>query len=940
MPPKHKLGRKQNKPQSNPRTQRAPSSTSDTHLVHLTITHSKQNDTKSSLDPPSISITTDVVTITANDRYYVRVSKQILQNELKRKRINVESLLEQALLEGDEISLPASAPSDWRLVLQDSITADALKQGCISLFEQVQNGMKFSPIEVFHAVRFLEYATIHIEYRETGHASLIESIFPEEVQCQTKLTSALIKLVCHPSDKLREASLSFFDVYLSNSRDEFLFAVAATGLLPQLFEHLKPHEIPLNRTTLDFHRHFTSIMDNFFRCSSWRSFGPLTLRLDAHSAKEAISKLIGPLFQPFCAYLRYLIACPACPTDSPSGISLLSNLRMYKERVLYLHDNLTNPELQRFFDELRKNMTEELVSSLGLETTKESLHRLLFGERKMTNELRWVEIFEEILARLSEGRQFSDLGLQAFWCFMFRRPNHVKPVFRSDGTFSLRVGGKIQSTLELPSRTLGTLITTRPHYVAAILDEFHPFTNEINDDGALLRHLKDGWFASLFNAITLLNFPFTNEFMPLHTQLVRVMQDCLYKIQNDDESEERFRSLSQLNKLYLSLHKITRNYVIHLSLHPYAIVKRYSDNPVLDFLTKFFRRDFEDSVTKTFREKLRKDMDESALSSSSPPFILTSELVCPLTDEEIMNVVDRIVALLESDSPISDDTILRICTFTKMKLKSVYLPELFRKAGRSTEQYFHALNSLLSLPLDHFDLHPINSLLTPKPKTLRPTFNEWDDVDLTTVGVMTSTIHKTHKYFVSASPQLLDFVADVLPRLSHCASRLTLSQLERLIAPSINLISKVYLIKPSTKYTLRHSREDVFLEISRLCEQRVIAQCLSRIGFFSHIVGGLLDDRTFNASKCFLNIFLLQTRSSGDERAEKKMLRRRVPHFLEEGWQDVLEFLVIRKKTPDGFSSQVSRMMGMLNGGNNPERDTVQQLGQIEEMMNFYGANL
>ncbi|KAK2962026.1 hypothetical protein BLNAU_3082 [Blattamonas nauphoetae] len=308
MPPKHKLGRKQNKPQSNPRTQRAPSSTSDTHLVHLTITHSKQNDTKSSLDPPSISITTDVVTITANDRYYVRVSKQILQNELKRKRINVESLLEQALLEGDEISLLTSTPSDWRLFLQDSITTDDLKQGCFSLFEQVNSEIKMTPNEVVHAVHFLEYATIHIKYRGNGYSTLIETIFPEGRLHSRKLMSALIKLICHPSNTLRTAALSFLATSLRTSSDEFLLAVVDTGLFPQLIEDLKPHEIPFNRTTIDFHRHFTSIADVLlFFLTPERIHSLLQVTHSYSSAAQLISLFIDPIYRLLCTYVRYLV---------------------------------------------------------------------------------------------------------------------------------------------------------------------------------------------------------------------------------------------------------------------------------------------------------------------------------------------------------------------------------------------------------------------------------------------------------------------------------------------------------------------------------------------------------------------------------------------------------------------------------------------------------
>ncbi|KAK2962030.1 hypothetical protein BLNAU_3086 [Blattamonas nauphoetae] len=878
MPPKHKLRKARIRNPPKLRKNSASSSTSDIHIVTSTIQDSIENDNDSSLDPRSIPSTTDVVTITANDRHFIRVSKRILQYELKRKRLNIEELMEQAHLEGDAISLPTPPTSDWRLVLQDSITTDDRKQGCISLFEQVNSGLNLTPTEVFHAVRFLEYATVHIEYREYPHNKLLETIFPEEANCQTRLTSALIKLVCHPSDKLRRVALTFFAASFRNSSDEFLIAVATAGLLPQLFEHLKPHDIPLNRTTIDFHRHFTSILDNFFRRSSWHRL--------------------------------------ACLTDSPSGISLLSNLRIYVERVLYLHDDGTNPELKGFFDELRKNMTEALLSSLDLATTRETLHQLVFNDERSIDKHRWAETFARILHRMGEGRQCSDLGVHALLLFMFRCPKTITPVFQSDGTFSLKVNGELKFSLELPSKTLGNLVITRPHNASVILDRFSFITSVLADE-ALVRHLKDGWYSTLFHAITLSKFPFTNEFRSHHTQLFNEMNRCLFKIRKKDESKERIRSLSQLDELYLSLLRITKEYVVHVSLHPFALDTGSKNNIILDFFTDFFEPSFENSVTKPFRVELRKDMDETALSSSSPPFILTSDLVCHLTDEEIMNVVDRIVALLESDSPISDDTILRICTFTKMKLKSVYLPELFRKAGRSTEQYFHAFNSLISLPLDHFTLCPINSLLTSRPHSLQPTLDEWDDVDLATVGVVMpffdGSQHFSRHVAWELNQLLLKYVISVITQMSHCATRLTITQLERLIAPSTNILIEHHLVFRCSKSEEIEKRENLFLKISRLCEQHMIAQCLSRIGFFSRLVNGFLTTSTFLKAERIVYIFLHKTRSFGHERSERRKQRRTVPNFLEEGWQDVLDFIFVTKTALHGLDDESSKIKGMMH---------------------------
>ncbi|KAK2950296.1 hypothetical protein BLNAU_14788 [Blattamonas nauphoetae] len=313
-----------------------------------------------------------------------------------------------------------------------------------------------------------------------------------------------------------------------------------------------------------------------------------------------------------------------------------------------------------------------------------------------------------------------------------------------------------------------------------------------------------------------------------------------------------------------------------------------------------------------FRAEIRKPMDEAALSSPSLPFILTSEHVCRLTDEEIMNVVDRIVALLESDTPIDDDTILRIYAFHTSQLKCVYLPELFRKAGRSTEQYFHAFNTLISLPVDCFTLSPIKCLLNPKPHSLQPAFDEWDDVDLATVGVVMPTIPENRLSFNSVSLQLLQLTAKVLPELSHCASRLTVSQLERLITPSIDILYRFYIHRFLPIYEERQQCETGFIHLCRLCEQHVIAQALSRIGFFSRIVCGLLDDRLFNEYKSVIDIFLGQTRYSSYQKPEWKTLQRTVHHFLEEGWQDVLDFLLVRKKDSFDSFNRIKHGLGMM----------------------------
>ncbi|KAK2962001.1 hypothetical protein BLNAU_3057 [Blattamonas nauphoetae] len=924
MPPKHRLGRKHITKPPNLRKKQAQSSKSNKTVVHSTIQDSCEKDNKSSLDSPSIPFTTDEVTITANDRQYVRVSKQILQNELRRKRMNVEPMLEQAHLEGDEITLPTSTTSDWRLVLQDSITTDDLREGCISLFEQVNSGKKLTPNEVFHAVYFLEYATKHIEHGANCCSSLLENIFPEDEDCQTKLMPALLKIVCYPSDKLRAVVLSLFVISLSHSRDQFLLAVAATGLLPSLFERLKPHEIPLNRMTLDFHRHFTSIVDRFFY-----DFTPKNIRRhpeiepSSYRPKTFVSEIINPIFRLLCTYLQNLIAFPVCPTDYYSGISLVSKMGIFDQHITRGENRFTNQVIQHFFVELRKNMTKELVSSLNLAMAGEKLSRLLFGDRGSLSDNLWVQIFENILVGLSEGRHLSDLGLQAFLCFLSQRPTDFRLEICSDGTYSIKKYSTLVSSIHLPSNPFCTLFNTAPfHRSVSILDNYYLLTYLI-DFETLVEYIWNDWFSTLFHALTPSTLPFTSDFLPLHKQLISLMDQCLITIGALFIASKERQVQSEPCHVYNTFIEQKKDYLVCLSLHPFVLDSGYNKNVILDFFERLFEPDSENSLTMPFRENLRKGMDEAALLSSSPPFILTSELVCRLTDEEIMNVVDRIVALLESDSPISDDTILRICAFHTNQLKCVYLPELFRKAGRSTEQCFHTFECLLSLPVDDLDRRPANSLLKPKPKTLQPTLDEWDDVDLATVGIV---MRKLDKYSIPMAScnnpleeNIRDFVIRSVRQVRHRAVRLNQPHLEQLLAPSIDFLGN-FLVEPSG-YSL-HEKEcecHKIIDVCKLGDQRVIAQCFSRIGFFSRIVCGLLDDRTSFDCEWVMHAFLIRPHCPAYGRARRKTLRNPIEHFLEEGWQDVLEFIFVKKNVCDWHNTQHKRYL---------------------EMMGFHGANL
>ncbi|KAK2940504.1 hypothetical protein BLNAU_24591 [Blattamonas nauphoetae] len=335
--------------------------------------------------------------------------------------------------------------------------------------------MKLTPIEVNHAVRFLKYAEIHINHHK--HPTTSSST----LYC-VKQQAALQK---------------------------------SSGLLPQLFEKLTPHKIPLDGTTIEFHRHFASIVVNLF--DFW-------IRSCPHHETLAL------------------------PAGDHSGPSLLLETTILSNHIMSHPSRPSSPKIEGFFDELRKNMTNELASWLDIATTEE-LSSLLFGK-----------------------------GIRDYE----------------------------------PART------------SSLTDQLR----------------------------------------------------------------------GELDELSLAFYTQTKDYVVHLSLHPFALDDEYHDT-ILDFLDRLFRCDCEYNKTRSFRAELRQKMDESAISSSSPPFILTSELACRLRRRDREHCGQNCWSARQRLS-FDDDTILRICTFIRMQLSRVYLPDLFRKAGRSNEQYLHAFESLLS----------------------------------------------------------------------------------------------------------------------------------------------------------------------------------------------------------------------------------------------------
>ncbi|KAK2949918.1 hypothetical protein BLNAU_15147 [Blattamonas nauphoetae] len=779
--------------------------------------------------------------------------------------------------------------------------------------------MDLSPTEMSHAVRFLEYAIIHVKYRGSPHNELLETIFSKAERPRPKLTSALLKLVCHPFYPLRTVALSFLDVNFSKSARKLHIAKAVIELLPQLIKTLRPHKIPLNGTTIDFHRHLTSILDNVFSLPS--------------AKVETIPSTTRELaFHPSLRYLRSLITRPVCPTDPRSGFMLLLDMTTFDSIINKNRSYPFYPKIERFFEQIRREMLEELASVLGLASAREAKHFLQSNLKDPNTTFTWTQRFEYLLSQVSEGRQYFDLGMLAVVNFLDRRPKNLELVVSSVDTFGLKVNGKIISSTELVSQLLWALFTpTQPHNATTILASFRKFFSRIHSV-AFMKHIWNEWFPNFVKVVEPSKLPFTSEFIPLHIELIYIMYDHLDKIEHCQFSKGRVLTnqlRNELDEAYHAFFEQTKDYVVHLSLHPFALDDDKHDT-ILHFLSQCYLHDFDNCMNKTYREEVRQEMDATALSVSPPPFILTSELVCCLTDDEIISIVDRIVALLESDSCLDDDTILRICAFHKIKLRHIYLPELFRKAGRTTEQYFRAFESLLSLPIDNSDRSPLNFLLSPRPDTLQPTLDEWDDVDLETMSFLIQQFNRNTLSLASVSFDLNELILNLavrsLPRVRHCAARLPQPQLERLLAPSIDILS-TFLIQPRIFVNRENlSRSEIFFDVSKLCDQRAIVQCLSRTGFFSRIVTTLFDEK-FKTYAVYFDMVIGRSRfismTQAEERKviqpeDQKAIRRTVPHFLEEGWQDALEFIFVRKKDIAFFNIQ----------------------NQTEDIMEFFGSNL
>ncbi|KAK2954137.1 hypothetical protein BLNAU_10954 [Blattamonas nauphoetae] len=310
-------------------------------------------------------------------------------------------------------------------------------------------------------------------------------------------------------------------------------------------------------------------------------------------------------------------------------------------------------------------------------------------------------------------------------------------------------------------------------------------------------------------------------------------------------------------------------------------------------------------TTEAFRRELKEEMISSGLASSSPPFILTAELVCALSDCETMDVVDRIVGLLDSDCSLDDDTILRMCVFIA-RHNSRSLQLAFRNTGRTTEQYLHTIESFLSVHIESFDQAPIRSLLSSRPDDHEPTMDVWDEVDLEIVHIVVR-MRKQNQLSIDIDCKefqdfFINFVVRSLQHARHCAARLTRTQLDRLIAPSIDSLNEYFKHRRLTLYSSSGQWQKVFQGVCSVCYQPALARAISKTGLFFRIVNGIT--KRFEVQWSMTNLMFLThfMRSRKFDRETERMLRRGLfAAVREEGLEDLVEYRLLIKRDNSSY---------------------------------------
>ncbi|KAK2956985.1 hypothetical protein BLNAU_8060 [Blattamonas nauphoetae] len=664
--------------------------------------------------------------------------------------------------------------------------------------------------------------------------------------------------------------------------------IAETGFFNNLLSLLKPHEIPFSDTTMEFHRHVTSIM--LCVISFIAFFIKWNLKVgDITSSLQA-----------FCPYLRHLVAHPAFfPWMKFDTI-----LQQFEEITDSLVSHSSHPELVRIVDEMKNTLSEELASLIGLADQKETAKCLIFDKQDSTSPSVWVKGFECLLHHADEGRKFSDVELQSILIFLKRRPGYPRLVFADDGTFTIKVNNELVSSSTFHLRSLLELLTpTQPQHATIILAATHVVSKWINTIDRI-KHFWIGWLSHFLKAVDPSHLPFTPQHLSLHAHLVDVMCDIISsfkKCERVAKFSEPTLTQSELKTCCLSFLNVSKKYLVHLS-HTAFGNHPHNDFTIDDLLSEVMKFDLKTPTTEAFRRELKEEMISSALASPSPPFILTAELVCALSDCETMDVVDRIVGLLDRDCSLDDSTILRMCVFiTRHNTRNLQLA--FRNTGRTKEQYLHALESFLSLHIESFQHAPIRSLLSSRPDDHEPTLDEWDEADLETVPIV-MRMRNQNQLSIDADSKdfgnlVLQFIIGSLQQARHCATRLTQTQLERLIAPSIDCLDEYFrqLFSPDTvDVTWMKPVKHICL----VCDQPLVARAISKTGIFSRIVNGLT-----NSEKLLVSIEILVkpindvTKGNVGRTTERMWRREGFPTIREEGLEDLAEFRLLMK--PDEY---------------------------------------
>ncbi|KAK2963365.1 hypothetical protein BLNAU_1899 [Blattamonas nauphoetae] len=449
-------------------------------------------------------------------------------------------------------------------------------------------------------------------------------------------------------------------------------------------------------------------------------------------------------------------------------------------------------------------------------------------------------------------------------------------------------------------RSLLTLLTpNQPQHATMILSAIQCVSRWI-DPVAKVKHFWNGWLSRFFNTVNPSNMPFTHEYVSLHDHLVEVMCNIINSFEECEPDPEIYKPTvkkRELKKFRLSFLTLSKDYLVHLSRNVFTN-RPHNAYTISSLLSRVMRFDLNTPTAEAFYRNLKQEMNSSALASSSPPFILTTELVCHLSDSETIDVVDRIVTLLDSNSSLDDYTILQICKFISF-LGPRSLQLVFRNTGRTKEQYFHAFESFISLHIEPFYQAPINSLLSSRPDDHEPTFDEWDDIDLETVSIVMQIKTQNQLSIISKLKEsdnlILKFIIDSLQQARHCTTRLTRTQLERLIAPSIDCLH-AFFHQPSSLGIDYQTKTKLFRGIFSVYDQPVVTRAISKTGIFFRIVNGLTNSSEVEESIMTLLILIKDERRGNVNHKTERMLRRGgSPMIGEEGLDDAMESVTFMK---------------------------------------------